>query len=110
MLHSKVSILRAYLEDVNQGTLLPDHAILRHIRSVSSRFDCILQEETRTALVQDQEDMALVGYLSTVIKSVNAMSEVCLFLSYSIQSLDKFQSVGSIKTSHDRKMRGLLSR
>ena len=103
MLASRVRILQDFVQKVTENKLQPDYSLLRQIKSICLRLECLTQGEMNRALVEDEKNVLLVSYLSALVKNVDQMST----------SLDHFQSVYSKPSDSgmsSRKMRGMLSR
>jgi len=89
MLHSRISIVKQYLEDVKGGKIKADQSILRDINSVCQQLPAIDSEEFTHEFFTEYNDALLMAYLSSIIKTTSSLNEM----------LEKFN------VSHDRQFR-----
>jgi len=82
MLHSRISILKNYLQSVKSGELQADPAVLREIMAICQQLPAIDSNEFKVEFLSEYNDALLLTYLAAMTKSSVATQEM----------LDKFNS------------------
>ncbi|KAJ3016137.1 UNVERIFIED_CONTAM: Insulinase (Peptidase M16) [Siphonaria sp. JEL0065] len=76
MLHARVQILKAYIRDVENGTLPRDHELMRQVSAVCQRLPTMNSLEFRQEFLSDYNDILLGTYLASITKGTHAMNEL----------------------------------
>lgn len=76
MLHSRVKIVLAYIQEVQTGSLEPNHEILREAYALSHRLPIVQTPEFREEFYTQSNDVGLITYLGTLTKGCNDMNQL----------------------------------
>ncbi|KAJ3128811.1 COP9 signalosome complex subunit 6 [Physocladia obscura] len=75
MLHSRIQILKAYVRDVENGTIPRDHELMRQIASICQRLPAMNSTEFQQKILSDYNDILLGSYLAAITKGASAINE-----------------------------------
>jgi len=76
MLHTRISVLKNYVEAVKAGKLPADQNILKDISAVCSQLPAIDSGEFKEALFTEYNDALLLTYLATITKASSSTNEM----------------------------------
>ncbi|KAJ3219193.1 hypothetical protein HDU67_002189 [Dinochytrium kinnereticum] len=76
MLQSRLQILAAYIEDVENGELPRDHAILREISSLRDRLPTMTGSDFKREAHIEYADVLLMTYLTTMTKGTSQLNDL----------------------------------
>lgn len=74
-LKERVQVLYHYLQEVSQGKVAPDQAILRQIKGVCNRLPVMHSDQFEDDLLTEYNDNLLVTLLSTLTRDADAINE-----------------------------------
>lgn len=74
MLHSRVKLVLAYIKDIENGSLEPNHEILREACSLSHRLPVIRSSTFCEDYYTQSNDVGLITYLGVLTKGCNDMN------------------------------------
>ncbi|KAG4079277.1 hypothetical protein HA402_007000 [Bradysia odoriphaga] len=97
MLHSRVKVVLEYIKSVENGTLQPNHEVLREAYSLSHRLPVVQGSTFREEYYTQSNDVALITYLGSLTKGCNDMNNL----------VNKFNVLYDRQGS-GRRMRGLF--
>lgn len=76
MLHYRVKLVLAYVKAVENGTLPPNHEILREAYTLSQRLPVVQSETFRQEFYTQCNDVGLITYLGAITKGCNDMNQL----------------------------------
>lgn len=76
MLHYRVKLVLAYVKAVENGTLQPNHEILREAYTLSQRLPVVQSETFRQEFYTQCNDVGLITYLGAITKGCNDMNQL----------------------------------
>lgn len=76
MLHYRVKLVLAYVKAVENGTLAPNHEILREAYTLSQRLPVVQSETFRQEFYTQCNDVGLITYLGAITKGCNDMNQL----------------------------------
>lgn len=76
MLHSRVKLVLSYMKAVENGTLKPNHEILREAYSLSHRLPVVQSPAFRQEFFTQSNDVGLITYLGILTKGCNDMNQL----------------------------------
>jgi len=76
MLHYRVKLVLAYVKAVENGTLQPNHEILREAYSLSQRLPVVQSPTFRQEFYTQCNDVGLITYLGAITKGCNDMNQL----------------------------------
>lgn len=97
MLHYRIKLVLAYVKAVEEGTLKPNHEIMREAYSLSQRLPVVQGSQFRQEFYTQCNDVGLITYLASITRACNDMNQL----------VSKFNVLYD-RQSMGRRMRGLF--
>jgi len=76
MLHTKIKILKKFLEATAAGEVKPDHGLLRQIAGLCNLLPAIDTEAFKEDFFNEYNDALLVTYLSSITKGASMINDM----------------------------------
>jgi len=76
MLHTKIKILKKFLEATASGEVKPDHGLLRQIVGLCNLLPAIDTDAFKEDFLNEYNDALLVTYLSTITKGASIINDM----------------------------------
>jgi len=76
MLHTKIKILKKFLEATASGEVKPDHGLLRQIAGLCNLLPAIDTEAFKEDFLNEYNDALLVTYLSSITKGASIINDM----------------------------------
>jgi len=76
MLNSRIKILAKFLEETKNGTVAPDHGLLRRISSLTSQLPATNTQNFKQEFLREYNDTLLITYLASITKGNNAINDL----------------------------------